>query len=144
MALLLEWREEIHFSCVCVVETALLLLLLLLILFYYLKRCCIFCILLWLFNVVVVMFQNCQVIVTSLGYCWYSKGSPQSPNCWSFCNVWRKIGAGILFGEVGAVAVGLMVGVAVGVMFFCLSLQLNFPNISRKVLVLSTQLMSSS
>ena len=46
------------------------------------------------FVVVVVMFQNRQVIVTSLGYCWYIGGSPQSPNCWSSCNVWRKMGAG--------------------------------------------------
>ena len=46
------------------------------------------------FNVVVVMLQNCQVIVTSLGYCWYNRGSPQSPNCSSSCNVWRKMGAG--------------------------------------------------
>ena len=46
------------------------------------------------FFVIVVMFKNRQVIVTSLGYCWYSGGSPQGPNCWSSCNVWRKMGAG--------------------------------------------------
>ena len=39
------------------------------------------------FVVVLVMFQNHQVIVTSLGYCWYSEGSPQSPSCWSSCNM---------------------------------------------------------
>ena len=43
------------------------------------------------FVVVVVMFQNRQVIVTSLGYCWYIGGSPQSPNCWSSCHVSRKM-----------------------------------------------------
>ena len=43
--------------------------------------------------VVVVMFQNHQVIVTSLGCCWYSGGTPQSPNC-SCCNAWGKVGAG--------------------------------------------------
>ena len=31
------------------------------------------------FVVVLVMFQNHQVIVTSLGYCWYSEGSPKVP-----------------------------------------------------------------
>ena len=46
------------------------------------------------FVVVVVMFQNHQVTVTSLGYCWYSGGCLQSPNCCSSCNVWRKMGAG--------------------------------------------------
>ena len=47
------------------------------------------------FVVVVVMFQNRQLIVTFLGYCWYSEGgSPQSPNCWSSCNVWREMGVG--------------------------------------------------
>ena len=46
------------------------------------------------FVIVVVMFQNCRVIVTSFGYCWYIGSSSQSPNCWSSCNVWRKMGAG--------------------------------------------------
>ena len=38
MALLLEWGEEINFSCVCVVETALLLLLLLLLIFFLISE----------------------------------------------------------------------------------------------------------
>ena len=43
---------------------------------------------------VVVMCQNCQVIVTSLGCCWYSGGTPQSLDCWNSCNIWGKVGAG--------------------------------------------------
>ena len=46
------------------------------------------------FLVVVVIFQNRLVIVTSLGYCWYIGGSPKIPNCWSSCNIWRKMGVG--------------------------------------------------
>ena len=46
------------------------------------------------FVVSVVMFQNRQVIVTSLGCCWYSGGTTQSPDCWSSCNVRGKTGAG--------------------------------------------------
>ena len=42
----------------------------------------------------VVVCQNCQVIMTSFGCCWYSGGAPQSPNCSSSCNVWLKMGAG--------------------------------------------------
>ena len=59
------------------------------------SRNCIIIITIIVFVVVVVMFQNRQLIVTSLGYCWYSGGgSPQSPNCWSSCNVWREMGVG--------------------------------------------------
>ena len=32
--------------------------------------------------VVMVMYQNCQVMVTSFGSCWYSGCSPQSPFWW--------------------------------------------------------------
>ena len=46
------------------------------------------------FVVVAVMFQNCWVIVTSFSYSWYIRGSSQNPNCWSSCNVWRKMGVG--------------------------------------------------
>ena len=45
------------------------------------------------FIVVVLMLQNHQVMVTSFGCCWYSGGTPQSPHCWSSCNVWGKIDA---------------------------------------------------
>ena len=37
--------------------------------------------------------QNRQVIATSFGCCWYSGGTPQSLECWSSCNVQRKMGA---------------------------------------------------
>ena len=60
------------------------------------------------FNVVVVMFQNCQVIVTSLGGMLNQRG----------VLVLMLMRTGILFGEVGVVAVGVMMVVAVGVMFF--------------------------
>ena len=40
------------------------------------------------------MCQNRQVIVTSFGCCWYSGGAPQSPDCWSSCNVWGENGCG--------------------------------------------------
>ena len=52
------------------------------------------CIIIIVFIVVVVMFQNLEVIVTYLGYCWYSGDSSQSPNCWNSCNLWSKMGAG--------------------------------------------------
>ena len=52
---------------------------------------------------VVVMLQNHQVIVTSFGYCWYSGGTPQSLDCWSSCNVRRKMGAGGMGGDSGIV-----------------------------------------
>ena len=44
--------------------------------------------------IVVVMYQNRQMVVTSLGCCWYSRGPSQSPDCWSSSNVQRKIGVG--------------------------------------------------
>ena len=43
----------------------------------------ILCIIIIVFIVVVVMFQILEVIVTSLGYYWYSGDSSQSPNCWN-------------------------------------------------------------
>ena len=88
MPLLLEWGKELHFSCVYVVETILLLLLI------SEETLDILYIILIAFVVVAVMFQNRQVIVNSLDYCWYSGGSPQSLNYWSSCNVWRKMGVG--------------------------------------------------
>ena len=50
------------------------------------------------FPIVMVMCQNCQVMVISFGYCWYRRGGgggyPQSPDCWSSCNVRGKVDAG--------------------------------------------------
>ena len=37
--------------------------------------------------VVVMMCLNSQVVVTYLGFCWYSEVTPQSPDCWRSCNV---------------------------------------------------------
>ena len=51
---------------------------------------------------VAVMCQNRQVIIISLGYCWYSGGASQSPDCWS-CNVRGKMGAGEMEGDSGIV-----------------------------------------
>ena len=48
-------------------------------------------------------FQNCQVMVTSFGWCWCSGETPQSPNCWSSCNVRGNIGAGGMEGDSGIV-----------------------------------------
>ena len=39
-----------------------------------------------------VLFQNRQVIATSLGCCCSIVGAPQRPDCWSFCNMWGKMG----------------------------------------------------
>ena len=36
---------------------------------------------LFLIVAIVVMFQYCQVTVTSFSCCWYIGGVPQSPNC---------------------------------------------------------------
>ena len=58
MPLLLEWGEEINFSCVCVAETIIIIIN---IIFYI---------------VVVVVYQNCELILTSFGCCWYSGGAP--------------------------------------------------------------------
>ena len=55
------------------------------------------------FVVVVMMFQNRQVMVTSFGCCWCSGDIPQSPNCWSSCNVQGKMGAGGMEGDSGIV-----------------------------------------
>ena len=44
--------------------------------------------------VVVLMCQNHQVIGTSFGCCWYSGGTPKSPDFGSPCNVRGKMGAG--------------------------------------------------
>ena len=51
------------------------------------------------FVVVVVMYQNRQVMATSFGCCWYSGDAPQSPDCWSSCNVWGKMVAGGMEGD---------------------------------------------
>ena len=41
------------------------------------------------------MFQNCHVMVTSLGCCCsYKEGAPQSVTFWSSCNVRGKMGEG--------------------------------------------------
>ena len=63
-------------SCVCVAETVLLTLL-----FQSL----------FVLVVVVVMFQNHQVMVTSFDWCWCCGDTPQSPDCWSSCNAQEKI-----------------------------------------------------
>ena len=86
-------RRNAFLLCLCSRNCVIIIIIFL----EYLKRCCILCILhitITVFVVVVVMFQNRQLIVTSLGYCWYSGGSLQSPNCWSSCNVWREMGVG--------------------------------------------------
>ena len=74
MPLLLEWGKITFFLCTC-------------------SRNCIIII---VSVVVVVMFQNCQVIATSLGCCWCSAPTPppQNPGSWSSCNIWWKMGAG--------------------------------------------------
>ena len=43
------------------------------------------------------------MIVTSFGCCWYSGGAPQSPDCWSSCNIWGKTGVGQMEGDSGIV-----------------------------------------
>ena len=58
MPLLLEWGEEINFSCVCVAETLIIIINII------------------LYIVVVVVYQNCELILTSFGCCWYSGGAP--------------------------------------------------------------------
>ena len=45
-----------------------------------------------MFIVVVVMSQNCQVMLTFLDCCWYNGGVPQSPDYWSSCNGWGEMG----------------------------------------------------
>ena len=60
MPLLLEWKEEIDFSCACVAETVLLFLIVVAITKIS------------VYIVVAVMCQSRQVIVISLGCCWYS------------------------------------------------------------------------
>ena len=91
----MEWREEIDLSCERVTEIVFLILLLLLLLSLLSSNN--------VFVVVVMMLQNCQVMVTSFGCCWYSGGAPQSPDCWSSCNVREKIGATGIEGESGIV-----------------------------------------
>ena len=59
MPLLLEWGEEINFSCVCVAETIIIIIINII-----------------LYIVVVVVYQNCELILTSFGCCWYSGGAP--------------------------------------------------------------------
>ena len=58
MPLLLEWGEEINFSCVCVAETIIIIINII------------------LYIVVVVVYQNCELILTSFGCCLYSGGAP--------------------------------------------------------------------
>ena len=53
--------------------------------------------------VMLVTFQNRQVMMTSFGWCWCSGETPQSPNCWSSCNVRGNIGAGVMEGDSGIV-----------------------------------------
>ena len=48
-----------------------------------------------------VTFQHRQVMVTSFGWCWCSGETPQSPECWSSCNVWGNIGVGAIEGDGG-------------------------------------------
>ena len=60
---------------------------------FFCRNCITIIILIIVFVVVVVMFQNRQVIVTSLGCCWYSGGTPQNLNCGSPYFVWGKMGA---------------------------------------------------
>ena len=60
MLLLLEWKEEIDFFCACVAETVLLFIIVVVI------------IKISVYIVVAVMCQNRQVIVISLGCCWYN------------------------------------------------------------------------
>ena len=43
---------------------------------------------------VLVTLQNCQVMVTSFGWCRCNGETHQSPDCSSSCNVWGNIGAG--------------------------------------------------
>ena len=43
------------------------------------------------------------MIVTSFGCCWYSGGAPQSPDCWSSCNIWGKMGVRQMEGDSGIV-----------------------------------------
>ena len=112
MPLLLEWRKEKHFSCVCVVETVSLLLLLLLLLSLFL------CSFLLpsdynFFGLLLVQWELpprvpiVGVPATSGGRCVLEEGE------------WRVLmRAGILFGEVVVVAVGVMVVAAVRVMSF--------------------------
>ena len=56
--------------------------------------------------VVMVMYQNCQVMVTSFGSCWYSGCSPQSPDCWRSCTLGAREGEG--WGEWRVIAVSLL------------------------------------
>ena len=68
-------RRNAFLLCLCSRNCVIIIIIIFL---EYLKRCYILCILhitITVFVVVVVMFQNRQLIVTSLGYCWYS-GAP--------------------------------------------------------------------
>ena len=79
MLLLLKWGEEINYS------------------FCMFNRNCIFNISIIIniaFVVVVVIFQNHQVMVTSFGCCWYSGCSRQSLYCLSSCIFQGKMGVG--------------------------------------------------
>ena len=51
-----------------------------------------------------VVFQNRQVMITSLGCCCsYSRGAPQSLNCWGYCTVWGMMGEGGMEDDRGTV-----------------------------------------
>ena len=64
MALLLAWGEETDFSCACAAETVFL--------------CCIIVFDI-VFVVVIEMYQNLDVMVTSFGCCLYSGVPPRVP-----------------------------------------------------------------
>ena len=80
MPLLLEWGKNTFFLCTC-------------------SRNCIIII---VSVVVVVMFQNCQVIASSLGCCWYS-GPPPLPRILEFLQHLVEDGCSGMKGDSGIV-----------------------------------------
>ena len=63
MPFLLEWREEIDLTCVCVAECSFYIIIIIIIINI-------------VFLVVVLMLQNRQEMVISFGCCWYSASIP--------------------------------------------------------------------
>ena len=65
MSLLLEWGEEIDFCCVCVAETVFFVIIIIIIVIIITIVIIIRVIIKIVFIAVVVMLQNCQVMVNS-------------------------------------------------------------------------------
>ena len=96
MPLLLKWRKEIDtFSWMCSRNYDFDVIIIVI--------ACIVIILIINNVFFAVMLQNCQVIVTSFGCCWYSGSTPQSLDCWSSCNIQGTMGVGGMGGDSGII-----------------------------------------